>query len=501
VPSGSGASETFRITLMIVMAVTVIRIAWLAGKPFDLYPDEAQYWIWAQHPAWGYYSKPPMVAWMIWLTTTLFGEGDVQARLGSPVTYLVTSMVVYAIGSRLFSGRVGGWSAIAFATLPAVSISSAIISTDVPLLLFWALALYGFVRVREDGLSTRQTVFWWSFVGVAAGLGLLSKYAMGFWLLSGLIFLLGIKDERRHIKGFLAATVLALAIYAPNLAWNIAHGMASYKHTGANANLHGFAIHPTEFLTFLGSQFGVFGPIFLAALAYIVWRWRTVATDRRMLMLIGFSLPTLAIMLVESALSRAEPNWSAPTYVSATILVVAWLELRGRDLLVQGSVVLHLTLAVVAFGGPQALKAWGHPLPAKFDPLSRLRGWQILGQAASTLRLQAAALPLLGDDRETMCGLIYYMTPHPFDMKIWNPGHTVNNGFEMTQSLPDKPGGSYLWLTARPLDAQADVTSRFASHVQVGHITVPIAKGKSRQLTGIILKDFKGYGEPTPSKR
>ncbi len=230
------ADAAFRITLLILTAVTMVRILWLSGRPFDLYPDEAQYWIWAQHPAWGYFSKPPLVAWMIAATTSLAGPGDLGVRIGSPLTYFCTSLIVYAIGARLFAPRIGGWSAIAFATLPAVSLSSAIISTDVPLLLFWAVATYGFIRARESGASK----LWWLLVGVAGGLGLLSKYAMGFWLLSALIYLAAVPSERRHLKLFLASAVLSLALYAPNLGWNVAHGFASYRHTGANADLHGF---------------------------------------------------------------------------------------------------------------------------------------------------------------------------------------------------------------------------------------------------------------------
>ena len=41
------------------------------------------------------------------------------------------------------------WSALAFATLPGVSLSAGMISTDVPLLLCWALALVGFSALIE----------------------------------------------------------------------------------------------------------------------------------------------------------------------------------------------------------------------------------------------------------------------------------------------------------------------------------------------------------------
>src|ERR1700680_1577978 len=60
-------------TLAAVAAITAARLLWLEVQSAGLYPDEAQYWFWAQHLELGYYSKPPLVAWLIALTTTMLG--------------------------------------------------------------------------------------------------------------------------------------------------------------------------------------------------------------------------------------------------------------------------------------------------------------------------------------------------------------------------------------------------------------------------------------------
>ena len=112
------ADPYFRIALIAVTGVTLLRLLWLAGHPIDLYPDEAQYWIWAQHLDWGYYSKPPVVAWMIAATTALFGGDDLSVKIGAPLTYVATSLMVFAITARLYDRRVAAWAAIAFITLP-----------------------------------------------------------------------------------------------------------------------------------------------------------------------------------------------------------------------------------------------------------------------------------------------------------------------------------------------------------------------------------------------
>src|SRR5207244_2750583 len=156
-----------------ITAITAVRLLWLAVQSADLYPDEAQYWFWALHPALGYYSKPPLVAWLIALTTGIFGDGEFAVRLSAPLLHATAAGFVYAIAARLYDRRTGFWSALAYMTLPGVSLSGFIISTDAVLLPCWAAALYAFIRAREPG-----GMRWWLMAGVMAGLGLLAKYAM-----------------------------------------------------------------------------------------------------------------------------------------------------------------------------------------------------------------------------------------------------------------------------------------------------------------------------------
>src|ERR1700747_1048636 len=163
-----------------VGAITMFRFLWLALQPADFFPDEAQYWVWSQQLALGYYSKPPLVAWLIAATTGLFGDSEFAVRLSDPPLQCGAAFFVYGIGARLYDRRIGFWSGLPYASLPGVSVSAFIISTDAPLMLFWAAALYAFIRARENDHWS-----WWIAVGVVAGLGLLAKYAMAYWLLLG----------------------------------------------------------------------------------------------------------------------------------------------------------------------------------------------------------------------------------------------------------------------------------------------------------------------------
>src|SRR5438128_9664247 len=100
--------------LAAVATITALRLVWLAVQSAGLYPDEAQYWFWAQHLAFGYYSKPPLVAWVIALTTAMFGDSEFAVRLAAPLLHAITAGIVYAIGARLYDNRIGFWSALAY---------------------------------------------------------------------------------------------------------------------------------------------------------------------------------------------------------------------------------------------------------------------------------------------------------------------------------------------------------------------------------------------------
>ncbi len=486
-PRAASEEERYwRSALHAVFAVTALRLVWLALGRADLYPDEAQYWWWSTHPAFGYYSKPPAVAWLIALSTTVFGDSEVAVRLAAPLLHFAAALAVFALAHRLYNARVAAWSAVVYATLPGVSASAVIMSTDAPLLLCWTLALLFFLRAREEGGR------WWVMLGLAAGIGLLSKYAMAYWLVSALLFLLAYRAERRHVPAFLGATALALLIYAPNFIWNLTHGLASYRHTADNAAFHGLVFHPGPFLLFFGSQFGVFGPLLFAALLVLTALGRRTFSDPRAALLAFFTWPALILMFVVSFLSRAEPNWAAPAYVAATVLVVASLLERGWRSLLAASIALHVAAAVVLFEAGDAARALHMSLPSRFDPLHRLHGYRRLGETIGTMLAEHPGAVLIGNDRETMAELLYYVAPHPQKFLKWNGDDNLpHDGFDLA-ATPDAFIGQNA-LVVSPDPDIARIVTRFATAGPVQHVIIPLGGGDSRSYVVRYLEGFKGY--------
>jgi hypothetical protein len=471
-------------TAWVIGAITLARLLWLAFQTAGLYPDEAQYWFWSRHLALGYYSKPPLIAWLIALTTALFGNGEFAVRLSAPLLHAVASGFVYGIGVRLYDRRIGYWSAVAYATLPGISLSAFLISTDAVLLPCWAAALYGFIRAREDGSRG-----WWIATGCAIGLGILAKYAMVYWLISAFGYVLLRRGERRHLCGLYLALGVAVLFYLPNFWWNWSHGFATYLHTRDNADLGGTLFHPMALVAFLVSQLGVFGPIYFAAmLALFVAPTRFGGPQARLLT--TFTWPTLVIVTIVSLLSRAQANWAAPAYVSAVVLVVGAALERGWRRTVVFSITLHLAAAIAVFGGSEIIADAGLHVPAKLDPLHRLRGWRTLGTAVAAQLNAHPGLRLMTDDREVVAALIYYVHPHPFDAVVWDPVPGVSNQWDLENNLRRHQGESFLAVTVHNLADQ--MRPDFASLSELTTIDVKSGPGGGQTYTLYVARDYRG---------
>ncbi|HTH16175.1 MAG TPA: glycosyltransferase family 39 protein [Magnetospirillum sp.] len=482
---GLNSRRATGLALGLIAAIALLRAGLLAFAAPNLSFDEAQYWAWAQHIQLGYYSKPPMVAWAIAATTALFGEGSGAVKLGSMLAQTGTALLVLLLGRALFGRTIGAWAGVAWMTMPAVSLSSLMITTDPFLLFFWAAALLAVVEAPRKGPGFNR---WWMAFGVALGLGLLSKYAMVFFL--GCLFLwLAWDREARplaRMPGLWLGIGLGVLIYLPNLAWNAANGFVSYVHTKDNANLKGSLFNPDKLAEFVVGQFGVFGPILMVALVLALVAACRKGAPSRVKMLTAFTLPVLAVMTVESFLSRANANWTAPAFVTATLLATWWLA-EKKPALLKVSLALHLAI----MGGMYSLDGARRVVDFSFDPEKRIKGWETVGDRVSAVLAAHPGARLLADERKVMATLIYYVHPHPFDAVKWNPGGQIHDHYDQTTRL--EPGQeTWIYVTERD-DLDDAIGSRFTTVEKLEDVVVPLHHAHARHVVIWRLTGFKGY--------
>jgi len=479
--------------LALLAALTAARLivnAWL--DPLPLSGDEAQYWLYGEHLAGGYYSKPPLLPWLMRASTELFGDAPWAMRLPSVVLHAAIALVLFLLGRELFDRAVGAVAALVYLTLPAVSVSSMIASTDPPMMLGWALASLALVLA----LRSRSLVPW-ALTGAAVGIGLLGKYTILAWVGSAALILILDPHWRRGVRGRgLALAGLAfLVVAAPNLVWNVQAGFPTFTHLGENADLAAGEAVPTvaraaELGDFVASQIGVFGPIAFAVLMWLVVRpasWRDPSL--RYLLMLG--LPLLLAIAAQAWLNRANANWAAPAYLGFSVAVAAWLVAEGRRRLTLALTAVHLVVFTLVVTAAALHRDEPSPYARGLDPFRKLRGVDRVASLAGPVLDQQPNAWLVMTDRMLMANVLEG-TGWPLQRAVmWNPDGEIDNHFDLVTAFPTDPHATFVVVTRS--GAPPGWLDRFAEHEPVLEVSLATHADAAFPLRIDVARGFRGY--------
>lgn len=470
--------------------LVVLRLAAMIADPNSLYADETQYWLWSRELDWGYYSKPPLIAWVIAATTAVFGNADWAVRLAAPLLHAATAGFLGLAAARLFDVRTGALAAILWVVMPGVWLSSQIISTDAVLMTGWAAGLYCLARLR-DGASWPHAVG----LGLAVGWAFLAKYAAMYFLLgAGLAALMDAPTRRAllSLQG-LAAGAIVLALLSGNLAWNAANDFATVSHTAANANWRGELFDFAEIADFLIGQLGVFGPItFVLLVMAVVEVCRTSARGwnqaRPRLLLVLFIAPPLLIVSLQAFISRAHANWAASAYAAGTILL-AWFVLTGPNWR-RTALIISLALHTVA---GLVLMAFAASIPLSdaagvANAYKRVREWPQTVDRVEAAAEATGAAALAFDNRNDFHQMQRYGEAQ-IPLYMWLRHGGPHNFAEAEWPLREGIEGPILIVSERPEEIPL-MARDFARFDPAGEIRIPLGGGRER-VYNLFLAD--GY--------
>lgn len=483
IPRG-GARFTDRFGLfeigVVIGLLTAVRIAVLFATNLQLYGDEAQYWVYGQDLAFGYYSKPPMIGWLARLTTWIGGNSEAWVRIGSPIIQGATALLLYGLAGAIYGRTTAFFSAVAYATLPAASLASMLLSTDTPLLLFWVAALLALWRLLERG-----GLFWALLLGLAVGGGLLSKYAMGY-LFVGLAVYAVLSPMGRALARnprLWLGLVIGLLLFAPNVWWNLNNGGATAHHIVENANLDGKLWRPGAALRFFASQFAVIGPVFFAVFLIRLFRAPILRLAEHERFLVAFSLPVLVIIQGQALLANANANWAA-TAIPAALILATGLLVAGRHRIwmaialgINAIVLLALTLAVLS---PALVSTF-----AGNTIMRKMQGWREFAVEVSRRAEECGCPAVLLDHRIEFSELRFYGTLDPGRLYIKASGK-ISNHFELTRPLPVPVAQRTLYVSRRVAPNALD---RALGHLtSVGEFKVSTGRTTSRTYHAYVLE-------------
>jgi hypothetical protein len=487
--------------VLLTAGLVWLRIVTLRLSPLDLHFDEAQYWAWSRSFELGYFSKPPLIAWAIAATTALFGDSEWAVRLSAPIAHGLGGLALYVLGRNLYGAAAGFWAGLTWLLLPAVSLSSFVISTDALVLPLWSFALLALWRL----VATRSW-FWAVMLGVAVGAGALAKYAMLYFPLCALLATWWAKPVREALLGprGIVAAVIALAILSPNLYWNFTHGFETVAHTASNASLTSDLFHPGEMLEFILNQGLVIGPIFLLLFSWLLSRaarrGSTLQDADRFLL--AFVIPPLVIILVQAFLSRANANWAAAAYPAAMVWLAGnfiatkamrrWLAgatlvnvlLGGLfvAMMIQPSIPSEVVTSFNSFTGLHVRTPRGQREATNWEETAQLIALRARGEPG-----EAPFTTVLVDHRAAYFELAYYWrharrsgTPLP-PVRMWVLSDAARNSAEAGDPMRPEEGARVLVVHATPKYMPL-VAGDFTVFRTVEHLSVPLDGGAQREL-------------------
>jgi hypothetical protein len=251
-------------------------------------------------------------------------------------------------------------------------------------------------------------------------------------------------------------------------------------------------------LGFLGSQFGVFGPVPFGVLVgggiWLAARRKLQGPDG---LLLAWTIPPLAIVLMQALLADAKANWAAAAFAPGSILVAAWMLRWNRPRILIAVLAAHALLALgglVAVTQPRLLDQVGLS-----SALKGVRGGrELTAMVVQRAEAQPPAAPLTAvaiDDRELFSLVAYYGRGYfgaagP-PLKAWLPGPAPTNEAELTAPLTVGNGARVLAVSHDGAFTDA-MRRQFATAGEAAIGTVWLDRNHHRGLSMFVGEAFKG---------
>lgn len=443
--------------LMLLAVLFALRVGFLLVNGLDLVGDESYYWDWSRQPDWCYYSKPPMVAWLIGAFTWLLGDYTFTVRLPAVVLGTIFLWFFHATTQAFYGRRAAAFGLLLILATPINVLANFLMTIDPPLYCFWMMSLYYLRRALFDQDSKA-----WLWAGCASAAALLTKQVALVLPAMLLVFLLLDKQRRGLLKReFLIYLLPIIAAAVPILLWNQQHDWVMFGHSKSHFGSHEAvdAIrhlqHARDFFLY---QILLVSPVIFVLVVFsslqTAFNFKRLAAEQQFLWLMG---PVLVLgVLVLSFLQKAQGNWPMPFYFTGLILLAGnWLAGAWKKSLKIGLWLGYLMVATT-YVLPLLLSAVNLQNTA-FDPTTRFKNWHEVATNIHFDRL--IALPNLDNTFVVAFGhrylasqLAFYLPDHPKVYRFETSGQVTSqyevwpgplefigkNGFVIGESTEDE---------------------------------------------------------------
>jgi undecaprenyl-diphosphatase len=443
----------------LLAALTLIRVFY-AGQ-FPLSADEAYYWQWSRYLELGYHDHPPMVAWTIWLATTLLGPHETAVRLPAIAALFGANAYLLLMAQRWYGERVALATALLTQTVLLFNVGALINTPDSFQALAWAGALYHVARAYEVN-GCRH----WCAGGLWFGFGMLSKLSMAIF--PPVVFLYGLVSpyNRSRLKGWrpYLGCCLGLLLMLPMVIWNLENDWRAFRHVAHQGGVaSGNLFVPRYFGDYLLSQLALLSPVVFLLYGGLLARTRQLLRPNPETWMTQYlwitAIPVFLLFAVLSTHTRVEGNWPAFGYLGACVLLAAiygkrpiWRWATATAGIMSLAVLLQAVFPLV-------------PLPLKLDRIAQeLSDWRPVGQKVLSLQ---DSLPkeqkahIFALNYQTASRLAFYTPGQPRTVAI-NRGKRPNT-YDYWWEDEDLVGCNAIVVTDSPKIAQTRLRPFFES--------------------------------------
>ncbi len=446
------------IILTLCIIFSIFHLWWIVGKYVPLNSDEAQYWLWSRHPDFSYYSKPPLIAYVNYLSTYFLGNTELGIRINPTLVGFILPLVHYQLAKTLFDDeKIAFWSSIVLFAMPHYHYTSMVFTTDTLVLLFWSLCmLYSWNAIKKDKWK------YWILSGLTFGLGMISKYTMVLW---GPLFIIAVSMiNKKLLKSprFYVALFIAFIICIPMLYWNITQKYVGAKHIfglmGMYKSHSGIAHSVLKILEYLGGQVVCVSPLFIPVFYAVSRKWKskTLGNDYQAInFLIIPLLITWSLFLVLSP-QKNEINWTFFSFTSLPLLIgYSLVHFFSKN---QRVITVSLCgIGILLFLVPSALDRMGIKslIPPKIDLYHKQVGWDKLGENVSEIinikQTGKDKVFIFSNSYHIASELAFYVDGQPQTYCI-NAGRRMNQ-FDLWPGIDQFSGKGYnaVYVSSEPL--------------------------------------------------
>ena len=321
----------------IVWALAAVKLAihLYAGRQYGYFVDELYNLALARHLDWGYVDVAPMIGLIGRIELTLFGDSLTAIRILPALAGAALVVLAAMIARELGGGRFAqGLAALCMLAAPGFLALDHFLNVNAFEALLWAGCALLALRIIRTG-----NVRLWLWFGAVAGIGLETKHSMlicGFAIVAGLL----VTPERKLLfnRWLLAGGLIAIALFLPNLIWNIQHHFPfieeqrNIAQSGRDVRLAPWTFFAEVALAMLPLSV----PIWIAGLWWLfrgpyramAWAWCIAAVVILLLSpRIYYLFPAYPLLFAAGAVAW-EPiriGWLKPAYVALMVLLAAVL--------------------------------------------------------------------------------------------------------------------------------------------------------------------------------